>query len=79
MLKKLDDILLGGLRGRRQLKSALGLLYGRIRDGCGIGDVVKKLISFFLGYDMTFPDDMDDESLLSSFLELGSDQYNVDS
>lgn len=78
MLKKLDDVLFGGLRGRRRSKSALGLLDGRIRNGCGIGDVVEEFISFFLGYDMAFSGDMDNESLLSTLLELGWDQYNVD-
>lgn len=38
---------------------------------------MQEFISFFLGYDMTFPGDVDDESLLSSLLELGLDQFDA--
>lgn len=70
-LEKSGDILARTLVGRCQLKSALSLLDGRIRNGCGVGDVVKEFLPFFRSYDVTFPGDMDDESFLSSLLKLG--------
>jgi hypothetical protein len=69
-------ILSPGRSGRScQPKRTLGLLDGGYWDWRREGDIVYKPFTFFFGYNMAFPGNVDDESLLSSFLELRSDYY----